>query len=110
MSKITMIGVDLAKHVFHIHAVDALGRCVLRRQLKRGQVLAFFARLELCVVAMEACGTAHHWAREIAKLGHETRLLPASYVKAYVKRERTTPSTRKRSPKQRGGLLCALCR
>jgi transposase len=86
MSKITIIGVDLAKHVFQIHAVDAMGCCVLRRQLKRSQVLDFFARLEPCVVAMEACGTAQHWAREIAKLGHEARLLPPSYVKAYVKR------------------------
>jgi transposase len=86
VSEISMIGLDLAKHVFQIHAADAEGRCVLRRQLKRGQVLPFLAGQKPCVVAMEACGTAHYWAREIGKLGHETRLLPPSYVKPYVKR------------------------
>ena len=86
MSEISIIGLDLAKSVFQIHAADAEGRCVLRRQLKRGQVLTFFAKQKPCVVAMEACGTAHYWAREIGKLGHETRLLPPSYVKPYVKR------------------------
>ena len=86
MEKISIIGLDLAKHVFQVHAADERGRCVLRKQLKRRQVLAFFAKLAPCVVAMEACGTAHYWAREIAKLGHETRLIPPAYVKPYVKR------------------------
>jgi transposase len=85
VTQITMVGVDLAKTVFQIHAIDAEGG-VLRRQLRRHEVLAFFAGLQPCVVAMEACGTAHHWAREIAALGHETRLVPASYAKAYVRR------------------------
>ena len=86
MEKISIIGLDLAKQVFQVHAADGQGRCVLRKQLKRCEVLAFFAKLTPCVVAMEACGTAHYWAREIAKLGHEARLIPPAYVKAYVKR------------------------
>jgi transposase len=86
MQEISIIGLDLAKHVFQVHAADERGRRVLRKQLKRCQVLAFFAKLAPCVVAMEACGTAHYWAREIAKLGHETRLIPPAYVKPYVKR------------------------
>ncbi len=86
MAKISMIGLDLAKQVFQVHAADAAGRCVLRKQLKRLEVLPYFAKLAPCVVAMEACGTAHHWAREIGKLGHETRLVPPAYAKAYVKR------------------------
>ena len=86
MEKISIIGLDLAKQVFQVHAADSKGRCVLRKQFKRREVLAFFAKLDPCLVAMEACGTAHYWAREIAKLGHETRLVPPAYAKAYVKR------------------------
>ena len=86
MEKISITGLDLAKQVFQVHAADSKGRCVSRKQLKRREVLAFFAKLTPCVVAMEACGTAHYWAREIAKLGHETRLVPPAYAKAYVKR------------------------
>ncbi len=91
MAKISMIGLDLAKQVFQVHAADAAGRCVLRKQLKRLEVLPYFAKLAPCVVAMEACGTAHHWAREIGKLGHETRLVPPAYAKAYVKRGKACP-------------------
>jgi len=86
MNGISIIGLDLAKEVFQVHGADEAGRCVLRKQLKRREVLRFFAKLGRCPVAMEACGTAHHWAREIAKLGHEVRLLPPSYVKPYAKR------------------------
>jgi transposase len=86
MEKISITGLDLAKEVFQVHAADTQGRCVLRKQLKRREVLAFFAKLAPCVVAMEACGTAHYWAREIQKHGHEVRLIPPAYVKAYVKR------------------------
>jgi transposase len=86
MKNVSMIGLDLAKAVFQVHAADSDGRCVLRKQLKRREVLPYFAKLEPCIVAMEACGTAHYWAREIAKLGHETRLVPPAYAKAYVKR------------------------
>ena len=97
MSEITTIGLDLAKHVFQVHGVDAEGATVLRKQLRRGQVLSFFSRLPRCVVGMEACATAHYWARELGALGHEVRLMPAQYVKAFsnrpikVKRIQTYP-------------------
>jgi transposase len=88
MGELTTIGLDLAKHVFQVHGVDAEGATVLRRQLRRGQVLAFFGRLARCLVGLEACATAHYWARELRSLGHEVRLMPAQYVKAYVKRNK----------------------
>ncbi|MEM7730917.1 MAG: IS110 family transposase [Pseudomonadota bacterium] len=84
-----IIGLDLAKTVFQVHGVDAEGRVVLRRQLRRAQVLAFFERLGPCLVGMEACAGAHHWARELTWLGHEIRLMPPAYVKPYVKRSKT---------------------
>ncbi|HEX8663865.1 MAG TPA: IS110 family transposase [Beijerinckiaceae bacterium] len=89
MHQITTIGLDLAKHVFQVHAVDASGTVVLRRSLRRGQVEGFFGRLPPCLVGMEACGTAHHWARVLSGLGHEVRLIPPAYVKAYVRRNKT---------------------
>src|SRR5437588_6417368 len=88
MGDITTIGLDLAKNVFQVHAVDVAGSVVLRKRLRRGQVLAFFAGLPPCLTGLEACATAHHWARELIALGHETRLMPPSYVKAYVKRNK----------------------
>lgn len=88
MGELTTMGLDLAKHVFQVHGVDAEGAVVLRKQLRRGQVLTFFSRLPRCVVGVEACATAHHWARELGALGHEVRLMPAQYVKAYVKRNK----------------------
>jgi transposase len=88
MGEVTTIGLDLAKHVFQVHGVDADGATVLRKQLRRGQVLAFFSRLPSCLVGLEACATAHYWARELGALGHEVRLMPAQYVKAYVKRNK----------------------
>jgi transposase len=84
--EITTIGLDLAKNIFQIHGVDATGEVVVRKALRRSQVLAFFSKLAPCLVGMEACGTSHHWAREIAELGHQVRLMPANYVKPYVKR------------------------
>jgi transposase len=84
--QISTIGIDLAKNVFQVHAVDAADKPVLKKQLRRGQVIEFFAKLPPCLVGMEACATSHQWARELKKLGHEVRLMPASYVKAYVKR------------------------
>ena len=87
--QITTIGLDLAKSIFQVHAVDAEGHVVVRKALRRAQVLPFFAKLPSCLVGMEACGTSHHWARELAKLGHEVRLMPPAYVKPYVKRGKT---------------------
>jgi transposase len=87
--EITTIGLDIAKRVFQAHGVNEAGRAVLRRKLTRSEVLDFFRALPPCLVGIEACGTAHHWAREIRALGHEVRLIPASYVKPYVKRGKT---------------------
>jgi transposase len=87
--EITTIGLDIAKRVFQVHGADASGRAVLRRKLQRPEVLAFFRSLPPCLVGIEACGTAHHWARAITELGHAVRLLPAGYVKPYVKRGKT---------------------
>jgi transposase len=89
MEQITTIGLDLAKNIFQIHGVDAAGNVLLRKQLRRGDVLRFFGGLSPCLVGMEACATAHHWARELAKLGHTVRLMPPAYVKPYVKRGKT---------------------
>jgi transposase len=89
MEQSTAIGIDLAKSVFQVHGVGAEGSVVLRRQLRRSQVSTFFSRLEPCVIGMEACSGAHHWARELSALGHEVRLMPAAYVKPYVKRGKT---------------------
>lgn len=86
MSEAITLGIDIAKNIFQVHGVDGEGEVVVCRQLRRGQVLSFFARQSRCLVGMEACATAHHWAREIEKLGHEVRLMPAHYVKPYVKR------------------------
>jgi len=88
MEEITTIGLDIAKNVFQVHGVDAAGRIVARRSLRRVEVIRFFSGLRPCLVGMEACGTSHHWAREIEALGHRVRLLPAAHVKPYVKRGR----------------------
>ncbi len=89
MEQITTIGLDLAKNVFQVHGVDAAGKVLARKQLRRAEVLRFFAALPPCLVGMEACGTAHHWARELTKLGHTVRLMLPAYVKPYVKRGKT---------------------
>jgi transposase len=86
--QITTIGFDIAKHVFQVHGIDADDKVVVRKQLRRSHVMAFFEGLAPCLVGMEACATAHHWARELTKLGHEVRLMPAKDVKAYVKRNK----------------------
>jgi transposase len=88
MKEAITIGVDLAKSVFQVHGVDAAGTVVVRRQLRRGQVLPFFKKHPPCLVGMEACATSHHWGREIEGLGHEVRLMPPRYVKPYVKRNK----------------------
>lgn len=89
MQTIAVVGLDLAKTVFQVHGVAADGTVVVRRQLRRGQVLAFFQSIVPCLVGIEACASAHHWARELMAIGHEVRLMPPAYVKAYVKRGKT---------------------
>jgi transposase len=86
--QITTIGLDIAKNVFQVHGIDADEKVVVRKQLRRSQVMAFFEALSPCLIGLEACATAHYWARELTKLGHEVRLMPAKDVKAYVKRNK----------------------
>lgn len=88
MSEVRTIGLDLAKNIFQVHGADASGAVVFRKQLRRGQVLKFFGSLPRCLVAMEACGSSHFWAREIGRLGHEVRMIPPAYVKPFVKRQK----------------------
>jgi transposase len=88
MQTISTIGLDIAKSVFQVHGVDAAGQVLVRRQLKRRQVLAFFQRLSPCVVGIEACASSHYWSRELQALGHTVRLMPPAYVKPYVKRQK----------------------
>jgi transposase len=88
MQAITTIGLDIAKSVFQVHGVDAAGQVVIRRQLKRRYVLAFFQKLPPCLVGIEACASSHHWSRELQALGHTVRLMPPAYVKPYVKRQK----------------------
>ena len=88
MQSISTIGLDIAKSVFQVHGVDAAGQVVVRRQLRRGRVLAFFQKLPPCLVGIEACASSHHWSRELQALGHTVRLMPPAYVKPYVKRQK----------------------
>jgi len=88
MSNVTTIGLDIAKSVFQVHGVDAVGEVAVRRKLTRGRVLAFFKSLPRCLVGIEACSSSHYWARELIALGHDVRLLPAQYVKPYLKRQK----------------------
>jgi transposase len=86
--QVIRFGIDLAKSVFQVHGVDASGAVVVQRQLRRGQVLKFFARQAPALIGMEACGSAHYWGRELVRLGHDVKLMPPTYVKAYVRRNK----------------------
>jgi transposase len=88
MQSVTTIGLDIAKSVFQVYGVDADGKVVVRRQLKRRYVLAFFQKLPPCLVGIEACASSHYWSRELQALGHTVRLMPPAYVKPYVKRQK----------------------
>jgi transposase len=119
--QVTTIGLDIAKNVFQVHGIDANEKVVVRKQLRRGKLIAFFEALSPCLIGIEACATAHHWARELTKLGHEVRLMPAKDVKAYVKRNKndaadaaaiceavrrpTMRFVRIKSPEQQGQLM-----
>src|ERR1700720_859697 len=88
LSSVTTVGLDLAKHVFQVHCVDALGRVVVAKPIRRNKLLEFFASLPRCLVGLEASGSAHHWARELIRLGHEARMMPPAYVKPYIRRQK----------------------
>ena len=88
MQTVTTIGLEIAKSVFQVHGVDAAGQVLIRRQLKRRAVLAFFEKLPVCLVGIEACASSHYWSRELKALGHSVRLMPPAYVKPYVKRQK----------------------
>src|SRR5512132_78847 len=103
MGKVSTIGLDIAKSVFQIHGVNAAGAVVMRKRITRAKLLEFFAALSPCLVGIEACPTAHHWSRQLQALGHTVRLLPPSYVKAYLKRSKKMPTTLPQSAKQSRG-------
>jgi len=86
---VTTVGLDLAKNVFQVHGIDSGGKVIIRRSLRRRQMLPFFGKLEPCLIGIEACGTSHFWSRELQALGHEVKLMPPTYVKPYVKRGKT---------------------
>jgi len=112
--EITTVGLDLAKNVFQVHAINGAGEVVVRKAMRRAQVLRFFEGLDRCLVGIEACGTSHYWAREISKFGHEVRLMPPAYVKPYVNRASSLDcshaavppqSAKHRIPAQAGGAM-----
>ena len=121
MQTVTTIGLDIAKSVFQVHGVDVTGQVVMRRQLKRRYVLAFFQKLPPCLVGIEACASSHHWSRELQGLGHSVRLMPPAYVKQYVKRQKNDRADAEaiceavtranmrfvptKTPEQQGGLI-----
>jgi transposase len=108
MNQISTIGLDLAKNIFQVHGIDARGKVIIRKPLRRSEVLKFFASVPPCLIGIEACATAHHWGRELGKLGHAVRLMPPAYVKAYVKRAGPMRPTRRRSARPSRGQPCAL--
>ena len=107
-SSVTTVGLDLAKHVFQIHGIDASGRVVVAKAMRRNKLLEFFASLPPCLVGLEASGSAHHWARELIKLGHDARMMPPAYVKPYVRRQKNDARMLPRSARRCRGPLCDL--
>src|SRR4249920_778840 len=121
MGEVSTIGLDIAKSVFQVHGVDVDGAVVIRKRVSRAKVLEFFAALPCCLVGIEACPSAHHWSRQLSALGHTVKLMPPSYVKAYLKRSKndandaaaiceavTRPSMRfvpRKSEQQQSGLM-----
>ncbi len=117
MGEVSTLGLDIAKSVFQIHGVDAGGAVVIRKRISRAKLLEFFATLPTCLVGIEACPTAHYWSRRLQGLGHTVRLMPPSYVKAYVKRSKnelsaakTMPTTLRQSARRSRGPRCDLLR
>jgi transposase len=109
MQTVSTIGLDIAKSVFQVHGMDANGLVVIRRQLKRRYVLAFFEKLPPCLVGIEACASSHHWSRELQALGHTVRLMPPAYVKPYVKRQKNDWLTLRQFVKRSQGPICGSC-
>ena len=109
MQTVTTIGLDIAKSVFQVHGQDDAGQVVIRRQLKRRSVLAFFQKLPPCLVGIEACASAHHWSRELQTLGHNVRLIPPAYVKPYVKRQKNDAADAEAIARQSPGPTCGSC-
>jgi transposase len=110
MQAVTTIGLDIAKAVFQVHGIDAEGKVLIRRQLKRRHVLAFFQKLPPCLVGIEACATSHHWSRQLNALGHTVRLMPPAYVKPSSSGRRTMPLTPRLSVRRSPGPTCGLSR
>jgi transposase len=106
MQAVTTVGLDIAKSVFQVHGIDREGHVIIRRQLRRRYVLAFFEKLAPCLVGIEACAAAHYWSRELRALGHSVRLMPPAYVRPYVKRQKNMLPTLRRSAKPSPGPTC----
>src|ERR1051326_8378200 len=110
MQSVRTVGLDIAKSVFQVHGVDGAGQVVIRRQLKRRYVLAFFQKLPPCLVGIEACASSHHWSRELKALGHTVKLMPPAYVKPYVKRQKNDATEARRFAKQLPERICGSSR
>lgn len=109
MGEITTIGLDIAKNVFQLHGVDADGAVVLRKSLRRGQMQPFFEKLAPCLIGMEACATAHHWARTLMDAGHDVRLIPPSYIKPYLRRQKNDAADAAAICEARHATVDAVC-
>jgi hypothetical protein len=110
MQTVSTIGLDIGKSLFQVHGIDAAGQVVIRRQLNRRYLLAFFEKLPPCLIGIEACASSHHWSRELRALGHTVRLMPPAYVKPYVKRQKTIWPTLRQFVKRSQGPICGSCR